>query len=138
MYLRSGTRRSLRLQMLWSVLLHMCLIQPVLLQYRPSRLMLRKSCLPIYESLKKLRWFSCERRAKVSATFRTFVEICKLMAKITLDFFWGLFNMVVAGRIMLLESFFVKSVLKSKSLIVLNFVTDGGHLLMYFIYLKMN
>ena len=46
--------------------------------------------------------------------------------------------MVVAGRIMLLESFFVKSVLKSKSLIVLNFVTDGGHLLMYFIYLKMN
>ena len=39
-----------------------------------------------------------KKGAKVSATYLTFVETCKLMAKAPLDFFRGFFDMVVAGR----------------------------------------
>ena len=41
MYLRSGTRRSSRLQMLWSVLLQVRQIQPVQFQHHPSRVIIR-------------------------------------------------------------------------------------------------
>lgn len=36
--------------------------------------------------------------AIVTATYLTFVESCKLMAKAPLDFFRGFFDMIVAGR----------------------------------------
>ena len=36
--------------------------------------------------------------ASVTATYLTFVETCKLMAKTPLDFFRGFFDMIVAGR----------------------------------------
>ena len=36
--------------------------------------------------------------ARVTATFLTFVETCKLMAMAPLDFFRGFFDMIVAGR----------------------------------------
>lgn len=41
MYLQSGTRRSSRLQMLWSVLLQVRQIQPVQFQHHPSRVIIR-------------------------------------------------------------------------------------------------
>ena len=41
MYLKSGTRRSSRLQMLWSVLLQVRQIQPVQFQHHPSRVILQ-------------------------------------------------------------------------------------------------
>lgn len=39
-----------------------------------------------------------EELIRVTATYLTFVETCKLMAKAPLDFFRGFFDMVVAGR----------------------------------------
>ena len=39
-----------------------------------------------------------EQGARVTATFLTFVETCKLMATAPLDFFRGFFDMIVAGR----------------------------------------
>ena len=48
MYLKSGTRRSSRLQMLWSVLLQVRQIQPVQFQHHPSRVILQ----PVYLQLR--------------------------------------------------------------------------------------
>ena len=45
MYFKSGTRRSSRLQMLWSVLLQVRQTQPVLFQHHPSSDMERKQYL---------------------------------------------------------------------------------------------
>lgn len=42
--------------------------------------------------------FSNEQGARVTATFLTFVETCKLMAMAPLNFFRGFFDMIVAGR----------------------------------------
>ena len=39
-----------------------------------------------------------EELIRVTATYLTFVETCKLMAKAPLDFFRGFFDMVVVGR----------------------------------------
>ena len=39
-----------------------------------------------------------EELIRVTATYLTFVETCKLMAKAPLDFFRGFFDMIVAGR----------------------------------------
>ena len=43
-------------------------------------------------------FFSSEQGARVTATFLTFVDTCKLMVKAPLDFFRGFFDMIVAGR----------------------------------------
>ena len=48
MYLKSGTRRSSRLQMLWSVLLQVRQIQPVQFQHHPNRVILQ----PVYLQLR--------------------------------------------------------------------------------------
>ncbi len=39
-----------------------------------------------------------EELIRVTATYLTFVETCKLMAKAPLDFFRGFFDMIVVGR----------------------------------------
>lgn len=38
------------------------------------------------------------KRGRVTVTYLTFVETCKLMAMALLDFFSGFFDMIVAGR----------------------------------------
>lgn len=48
MYLRSGTRKSTRLQMLWSVLLLVRQIQPVQFLHHPNRVILQ----PVYLQLR--------------------------------------------------------------------------------------
>lgn len=53
---------------------------------------------PFTNLRKSFGGFSSERGARVAATFLTFVETCKLMAKVPLDFFRGFFDMIVAGR----------------------------------------
>ena len=53
---------------------------------------------PFTNLRKNFGGFSSERGARVTATYLTFVETCKLMAKAPLDFFRGFFDMVVAGR----------------------------------------
>lgn len=53
---------------------------------------------PFTNLRKNFGGFSSERGARVTATYLTFVETCKLMAKVLLDFFRGFFDMVVAGR----------------------------------------
>lgn len=53
---------------------------------------------PFTNLRKSFGGFSSEQGARVAATFLTFVETCKLMAKAPLDFFRGFFDMVVAGR----------------------------------------
>ena len=51
---------------------------------------------PFTNLRKNFGGFSSEQGARVTATFLTFVETCKLMAP--LDFFRGFFDMIVAGR----------------------------------------
>ena len=53
---------------------------------------------PFTNLRKNFGGFSCEQGARVTATFLTFVETCKLMAMAPLDFFRGFFDMIVAGR----------------------------------------
>lgn len=53
---------------------------------------------PFTNLRKNFGGFSSERGAKVTATYLTFVETCKLMSKAPLDFFRGFFDMVVAER----------------------------------------
>jgi hypothetical protein len=53
---------------------------------------------PFTNLRKNFGGFSSEQGARVTATFLTFVETCKLMAKAPLDFFRGFFDMVVSGR----------------------------------------
>ena len=52
---------------------------------------------PFTNLRKNFGGFSCEQGARVTATFLTFVETCKLMAMAPLDFFRGFFDMIVAG-----------------------------------------
>ena len=62
--------------------------------------------------------FSSEQGARVTATYLTFVETCKLMAKAPLDFFRRFFDMIVAGRrdyALMKEAFLVKPVEKQKT-----------------------
>ena len=62
-------------------------------------------------------FFSSEQGARVTATFLTFVETCKLMVKAPLDFFRGFFDMIVAGRrdyALMTEVLLVKPVKKSE------------------------
>lgn len=61
--------------------------------------------------------FSSEQGARVTATYLTFVETCKLMAKAPLDFFRRFFDMIVAGRrdyALMKEAFLVKPVKNRK------------------------
>ncbi len=53
---------------------------------------------PFTNLRKSFGGFSSEKGARVAATYLTFVETCKLMAKAPLDFFRGFFDMVVGGR----------------------------------------
>ena len=53
---------------------------------------------PFTNLRKNFGGFSSEQVARVTATFLTFVETCKLMAMAPLDFFRGFFDMIVAGR----------------------------------------
>ena len=53
---------------------------------------------PFTNLRKNFGGFSSEQGARVTATFLTFVETCKLMAMAPLDFFRGFFDMIVAGR----------------------------------------
>ena len=53
---------------------------------------------PFTNLRKNFGGFSSEQGARVTATFLTFVETCKLMATAPLDFFRGFFDMIVAGR----------------------------------------
>ena len=53
---------------------------------------------PFTNLRKNFGGFSSEQGARVTATYLTFVETCKLMAKAPLDFFKGFFDMIVAGR----------------------------------------
>ena len=53
---------------------------------------------PFTNLRKNFGGFSSEQGARVTATYLTFVETCKLMAKAPLDFFRGFFDMIVAGR----------------------------------------
>ena len=53
---------------------------------------------PFTNLRKNFGGFSSEQGARVTATFLTFVETCKLMATAPLDFFRGFFGMIVAGR----------------------------------------
>lgn len=53
---------------------------------------------PFTNLRKNFGGFSSEQGARVTATFLTFVENCKLMAMAPLDFFRGFFDMIVAGR----------------------------------------
>ena len=88
MFLKSGTRRSSRLQMLRSVLLQVRQILPV--QFRHH-----------------------SKRGRVTVTYLTFVETSKLMVMALLDFFSGFFDMIVAGRrdyVLMTEALFVKPV----------------------------
>ena len=62
-------------------------------------------------------FFSSEQGARVTATFLTFVETCKLMVKAPLDFFRGFFDIIVAGRrdyALMTEALLVKPVKKSE------------------------
>lgn len=52
---------------------------------------------PFTNLRKNFGGFSSEQGARVTATFLTFVETCKLMAMAPLDFFRGFFDMIVAG-----------------------------------------
>lgn len=53
---------------------------------------------PFTNLRKNFGGFSSEQGARVTATYLTFVETCKLMAMAPLDFFRGFFDMIVAGR----------------------------------------
>lgn len=53
---------------------------------------------PFTNLRKNFGGFSSEQGARVTATFLTFVQTCKLMAMAPLDFFRGFFDMIVAGR----------------------------------------
>lgn len=53
---------------------------------------------PFTNLRKNFGGFSSEQGARVTATFLTFVETCKLMAMAPLDFFRGFFDMIVVGR----------------------------------------
>lgn len=53
---------------------------------------------PFTNLRKNFGGISSEQGARVTATFLTFVETCKLMATAPLDFFRGFFDMIVAGR----------------------------------------
>ena len=53
---------------------------------------------PFTNLRKNFGGFSSEQGARVTATFLTFVETCKLMATAPLDFFRGFFDMIVVGR----------------------------------------
>lgn len=68
---------------------------------------------PFTNLRKNFGGFSSEKGAKVTATYLTFVETCKLMSKAPLDFFRGFFDMVVAKRrdyAMMAEELLVKPV----------------------------
>ena len=68
---------------------------------------------PFTNLRKNFGGFSSEQGARVTATYLTFVETCKLMAKAPLDFFRGFFDMIVAGRrdyALMTESLLVKPV----------------------------
>lgn len=52
---------------------------------------------PFTNLRKNFGGFSSEQGARVTATFLTFVETCKLMAMAPLDFFRGFFDIIVAG-----------------------------------------
>ena len=53
---------------------------------------------PFTNLRKNFGGFSSEQGARVTATYLTFVETCKLMVMAPLDFFRGFFDMIVAGR----------------------------------------
>ena len=72
---------------------------------------------PFTNLRKNFGGFSSEQGARVTATFLTFVETCKLMATAPLDFFRGFFDMIVAGRrdyALMTEVLLVKPVKKSE------------------------
>ena len=53
---------------------------------------------PFTNLRKNFGGFSSEAGARVTATYLTFVETCKLMKKTALDFFKGFFGMTTSGR----------------------------------------
>ena len=57
-----------------------------------------RAVLPFTNLRKNFGGFSSEQGARVTATYLTFVETCKLMVMAPLDFFRGFFDMIVAGR----------------------------------------
>ena len=72
---------------------------------------------PFTNLRKNFGGFSSEQGARVTTTYLSFVETCKLMAMAPLDFFRRFFDMIVAGRrdyALMTEALLVKPVLKSK------------------------